>query len=81
MARWPRIASWVLLVPTIAILLPRYGVEGVALALAISWFASLLLLIGLVLASGSRWFAAGGPGTPRNLPVVPVSSASLSSDP
>ena len=55
------IASWVLLVPTIAILLPRYGVEGVALALAISWFASLLLLIGLVLASGSRWFATGGP--------------------
>ena len=55
------IASWVLLVPTIAILLPRYGVEGVALALAISWFASLLLSFGLVLVSGSRWFATGGP--------------------
>jgi O-antigen/teichoic acid export membrane protein/O-antigen ligase len=54
------IASWVLLVPTIAILLPRYGVEGVALALAISWFASLLFLIVLVLASESRWFPSGG---------------------
>ncbi len=59
------IASWVLLVPTIAIMLPRYGVEGVALALAISWFASLFLLIVLVLASERRfWFSMGG-GSPR----------------
>jgi O-antigen/teichoic acid export membrane protein/O-antigen ligase len=42
------VASWVFLVPTIAILLPLYGTVGVALALAISWGASLLLLIVLV---------------------------------
>ena len=45
------IASWVFLVPTIALLLPRYGAVGVGLALAISWFASLVLLIILVLTS------------------------------
>jgi O-antigen/teichoic acid export membrane protein/O-antigen ligase len=64
------IASWVLLVPTIAILLPRYGVEGVALALAISWFASLLFLIVLVLASESRWFPAGGDSTRLDFPSL-----------
>jgi O-antigen/teichoic acid export membrane protein len=42
------IASWVFLLPTIALLLPRYGAVGVALALAISWFGSLVLLIVLV---------------------------------
>ena len=42
------IVSWVLLVPTIAVLLPAYGAEGVALALAISWMISLLLLVALV---------------------------------
>jgi O-antigen/teichoic acid export membrane protein/O-antigen ligase len=52
------VVSWVLLVPTIAVLLPTHGAVGVALALAISWFLSLLLLIGLVLASARPWFAA-----------------------
>lgn len=42
------IASWIFLVPTIALLLPRYGAVGVAVALTISWFASLVLLIVLV---------------------------------
>jgi O-antigen/teichoic acid export membrane protein/O-antigen ligase len=51
------VASWALLVPTIGVLLPLYGAVGVALALAISWFLSLLLLVGLVLASAQPWFA------------------------
>ena len=51
------ISSWVLLVPTIAVLLPAYGAVGVALALAISWLVSLVLLIALVLGSGSALFA------------------------
>jgi O-antigen/teichoic acid export membrane protein len=42
------VASWILLVPTLAILLPLLGVEGVALALTISWGGSLLLLLALV---------------------------------
>ena len=48
------LASWVFLLPTIALLLPRYGAVGVALALAISWFASLVLLIALVHSSTRR---------------------------
>ena len=42
------VASWVFLVPTLAIFLPLLGVEGMALALTISWGASLLLLLALV---------------------------------
>jgi O-antigen/teichoic acid export membrane protein/O-antigen ligase len=42
------VAAWVLLVPAVAILLPRFGVQGVALALTFSWGASLLLLLVLV---------------------------------
>jgi O-antigen/teichoic acid export membrane protein/O-antigen ligase len=42
------VASWVMLVPSIAILLPRFGVDGVAVALTFSWAGSLLLLIALV---------------------------------
>jgi O-antigen/teichoic acid export membrane protein/O-antigen ligase len=52
------VVSWVLLVPTIAVLLPTHGAVGVALALAISWFMSLVLLIVLVLASGRPGYAA-----------------------
>jgi O-antigen/teichoic acid export membrane protein/O-antigen ligase len=51
------VVSWVLLVPTIAVLLPTHGAVGVALALAISWFLSLVLLIVLVLASGRPGYA------------------------
>jgi O-antigen/teichoic acid export membrane protein/O-antigen ligase len=43
------VASWVLLVPTIAVFLPTQGAVGVALALAVSWLLSLFLLVGLVL--------------------------------
>lgn len=71
------IASWVLLVPTIAVLLPRYGVEGVALALAISWFASLLFLIVLVLASENHRFSRGG--DPARLLQVPRRLSSVNS--
>jgi O-antigen/teichoic acid export membrane protein len=52
------VASWVLLLPTLAILLPRFGVEGVAVALAISWGASLLLLLALVGLVGTRLSSA-----------------------
>jgi enterobacterial common antigen flippase len=48
------VASWVLLLPALAILLP-HGAEGVALALTISWGASLLLLLVLVGLAGTRW--------------------------
>jgi O-antigen/teichoic acid export membrane protein/O-antigen ligase len=51
------IASWVFLIPSLAALLPPYGAVGVALALAVSWFLSLVLLIGLVLASELPGFA------------------------
>jgi O-antigen/teichoic acid export membrane protein/O-antigen ligase len=43
------VTSWIVLLPGVAILLPRLGAEGVALALAISWGASLLSLLALVL--------------------------------
>jgi O-antigen/teichoic acid export membrane protein len=45
------VTSWILLLPGLAILLPWFGAEGVALALALSWGASLLLLILLALAA------------------------------
>jgi O-antigen/teichoic acid export membrane protein/O-antigen ligase len=48
------VASWVLLLPALAILLPQYGAEGVALSLTISWGASLLLLLVLVGTAGTR---------------------------
>jgi O-antigen/teichoic acid export membrane protein/O-antigen ligase len=43
------VTSWVLLIPGLAILLPWLGAEGVAWALAISWGASLVVLIALAL--------------------------------
>ena len=43
------VASWILLLPSLAILLPWFGAEGVALALAVSWGVSLLLLVALAL--------------------------------
>ena len=46
------VTSWILLLPGLAILLPWLGAEGVALALAISWGVSLLLLVILALAAG-----------------------------
>ena len=45
--------SWIVLLPGLAIFLPRYGASGVALALAIAWAASLLLLI-LLAADATR---------------------------
>ncbi len=52
------VASWVVLLPTIAILLPRYGVEGVAWALTIAWGVSLVLLLVAVGATGTPLPAA-----------------------
>jgi O-antigen/teichoic acid export membrane protein len=46
------VTSWILLLPSVAILLPLYGTEGVALALAVSWGASLLLLVTFALVAG-----------------------------
>jgi O-antigen/teichoic acid export membrane protein/O-antigen ligase len=46
------VTSWILLLPGLAILLPWLGAEGVALALAISWGASLLLLIAFAVIAG-----------------------------
>jgi O-antigen/teichoic acid export membrane protein/O-antigen ligase len=46
------VTSWILLLPAVAILLPWFGAEGVALALAVSWGASLLLLVAFALVAG-----------------------------
>jgi O-antigen/teichoic acid export membrane protein/O-antigen ligase len=46
------VTSWILLLPGLAILLPWLGAEGVALALAVSWGASLLLLVAFALVAG-----------------------------
>lgn len=46
------VTSWILLLPGLAILLPWFGAEGVALALAVSWGASLLLLVTFALVAG-----------------------------
>jgi O-antigen/teichoic acid export membrane protein len=66
------VASWVLLLPGVAVLLPWFGAEGVALALAIAWGGSLLLLLALAVLSDRdldwrRWAAA----TRHRLAAVP----------
>jgi O-antigen/teichoic acid export membrane protein len=48
------VASWILLIPALATLLPEYGVNGVALALAIAWGISLLLLLVLAVLTATR---------------------------
>jgi hypothetical protein len=48
------IASWVALAPTLIVLVPRYGVDGVAAALAASWAISLAVLVAMVLRAGIR---------------------------
>lgn len=67
------VTSWILLIPGLAILLPWRGAEGVALALAISWGASLLLLIVLALAADRTPALGRGrlTGTTRRLAVFP----------
>ena len=54
------IASWVVLLPAIAILLPPYGVTGVAWALTIAWGFSLVFLLAAVIAIGTPIAAAAG---------------------
>ena len=46
------VASWVVLIPSVAVLLPLFGAEGVALALVVAWGASLLLLVVLAIVAG-----------------------------
>ena len=46
------VTSWIVLLVGLAILLPPFGAEGVALALAVAWGASLLLLVTLALVAG-----------------------------
>ena len=57
------VTSWIVLLPGLAILLPWLGAEGVAWALAISWGASLVVLLALALVAdrtpASSW---GRPG-------------------
>ena len=67
------VTSWILLLPGLAILLPWLGAEGVALALAISWGASLLLFIALALVADRTPASGRGrlAGTMRRLAVVP----------
>ena len=55
------VASWVLLVPAVAILLP-FGAEGVALALTFAWAGSFLLLLALVGVGEARLAAAAQAG-------------------
>jgi O-antigen/teichoic acid export membrane protein/O-antigen ligase len=71
------IVSWMLLVPTIGVLLPLYGAVGVALALTLSWFISLLLLVGLVVVSDRPAFVAleAKMTNPAALTVVPFARA------
>jgi O-antigen/teichoic acid export membrane protein/O-antigen ligase len=46
------VTSWIVLLVGLAIFLPPFGAEGVALALAVAWGASLLLLVALALVAG-----------------------------
>ena len=48
------IASWVALAPMLVLLVPRFGVNGVAGALAASWVISLAVLAAIVLRAGIR---------------------------
>ena len=56
------VASWVVLFPAIALLVPTYGAEGVAWALAIAWGFSLVFLLVAVIAIGTPVAAAVGRG-------------------
>jgi hypothetical protein len=44
----------VILLPSLALLLPPYGAEGVAIALAIAWGGSLVIMISLVASIGRK---------------------------
>jgi O-antigen/teichoic acid export membrane protein/O-antigen ligase len=67
------VASWLFIIPGIAVLLPLYGAKGVAAALTIAWAASLALLI--VLALFAERTPAWGDrirGLPARLPIAIV---------
>ena len=48
------VTSWVLLIPALVICVPRYGAEGVALALLFAWFPSFVLLLALAAVVDTR---------------------------
>jgi O-antigen/teichoic acid export membrane protein len=48
------LASWLSFLPALAILLPSYGVEGVAAALSFAWAFSLLVLVASLIGAGRR---------------------------
>jgi O-antigen/teichoic acid export membrane protein len=52
-------ASWISLIPALALFVPRYGAEGVALALTLSWGVSFLVLL--------AWLVR--PELPRSVPT------------
>ena len=73
------LCSWVWLIPSLAVLAPRWGTEGVAVALATAsaFGLAVLVLIALrTLSSGSHQTRDTGDGT-----MVPVAQATASLDP
>lgn len=65
------LASWVVVVPALAVLMPRWGVEGVAAAITISSAASLVVLLLLVLHSNrSARTDVAGSGSSRPAEVI-----------
>jgi O-antigen/teichoic acid export membrane protein len=62
------LASWIAIIPALALLMPLWGVEGVATAMTISSAASLLVLLVLVLGS-NRAVRADGAGRGRSRPA------------
>jgi O-antigen/teichoic acid export membrane protein/O-antigen ligase len=67
------VASWLFIIPGLAVLLPLYGARGVALALTIAWAASLALLIVLALfAERTPAWSDRVRGLPARLPIAAV---------
>jgi O-antigen/teichoic acid export membrane protein len=67
------VASWLFIIPGLAVLLPLYGARGVALALTIAWAASLLLLVVLALfAERTPMWGDRLRGLPARLPIAAV---------
>jgi O-antigen/teichoic acid export membrane protein len=60
-------ASWMILVPAMVVLAPMFGAEGVALAVTVSWAASLIILL------AATAYVVHGPG--KRFGSVPASLA------
>ena len=74
------VASWVVLFPAIALLVPTYGAEGVAWALAIAWGFSLVFLLVAVIAIGTPVATAAGRGVGALTRVGRDSTARIRTD-